>query len=74
MKEPLFKNDCSDCIYLGTYKNRYDLYLHKIGVMPVFIARLGDLPQSVISHIGYDRIYGDPFRVAFTVAKEKGLI
>lgn len=58
MKELRYNHDCSECIYLGTYRlendhylpiTEYDLYAHKRETIIELIARYGNNPSDCLT-------------------------
>ena len=50
--KPQYKHDCSECVYLGNYKN-YDLYVHEHEYLTELIARYSsDGPDYSAEDVG----------------------
>lgn len=80
LEAPMFKHDCRKCTFLGSYKEKYDLYFCDKGPGPTVIARFGDQPFSSLSGmIIAKRLHeeGDlesPLVQALLRAQQRGLV
>jgi hypothetical protein len=82
MDEPVYKHDCSACIFLGTYRHdgtRYDLYYCNKGI-PTVIARYG-IEEKYMSGIQFglsdimsNNVNMSPLGKALQLAYKKDLI
>jgi len=71
--KPLYQHNCTDCVFLGVYEDRIDLYwCAQGGVIPTIIARYNSDPGDYISGFPF-RVHYPELMEAYNLAKAKGL-
>lgn len=69
---PIYPHDCDNCIYLGNYKGKEDLYFCPQEGMPTVISRYGE-GENYMSGIESAKYFPE-LRLAVKLAKERGLL
>lgn len=46
MNAPIFKHDCPQCVFLGTWEGKEDLYFCPQVHVPTVLARYGNKPEE----------------------------